>query len=78
MPHYFGFLTVMAFYVFVREKVDVALLEVGIGGEYDSTNVVRKPIVCGISSLDLDHTNLLGHTLEDIAWHKSGIFKVWT
>ncbi|KAK7488094.1 hypothetical protein BaRGS_00020685 [Batillaria attramentaria] len=72
MPHYFGFLTVMAFYVFVREKVDVALLEVGIGGEYDSTNVVRKPIVCGISSLDLDHTNLLGHTLEDIAWHKEG------
>lgn len=75
MPHYFGFLTVMAFYVFVREKVDVAVLEVGIGGEYDSTNVVKKPVVCGVSSLDLDHTNLLGHTLEEIAWHKAGIFK---
>ena len=76
MPHYFSFLTVMAFHVFVRECVDVALLEVGIGGQFDSTNVVSSPIVCGLSSLDLDHTNLLGHTLQDIAWHKAGIFKV--
>ncbi|KAK7094761.1 hypothetical protein V1264_006266 [Littorina saxatilis] len=75
MPHYFGFLTVMAFHVFVREGVDVVLLEVGIGGQYDSTNVVSSPVVCGISSLDLDHTSLLGHTLEEIAWHKAGIFK---
>ena len=66
----------MALYVFARERVDVALLEVGIGGQYDSTNVVRHPVVCGVSSLDYDHVNLLGHTLPDIAWHKAGIFKV--
>ena len=41
MPPYFKFLTVMAFHVFLEEKVDVAIMEVGIGGEYDSTNVVR-------------------------------------
>jgi folylpolyglutamate synthase len=41
LPSYFKFLTIMAFYIFVKEKVDVAVLEVGIGGEYDSTNVVR-------------------------------------
>ncbi|XP_076436743.1 folylpolyglutamate synthase, mitochondrial-like isoform X2 [Babylonia areolata] len=75
MPPYFSFLTVMALYVFVREGVDVAVLEVGIGGQYDSTNLVRSPVVCGVTSLDLDHTNLLGNTLQDIAWHKAGIFK---
>jgi len=41
MPNYFGFLTVMSLYVFLREGVDVAILEVGIGGEYDCTNLVR-------------------------------------
>lgn len=41
MPAYFKFLTVMAFYIFLKEKVDVAVIEVGIGGEYDCTNVVR-------------------------------------
>ena len=76
MPFYFSFLTVMALFVFVREKVDVAILEVGIGGQYDSTNVVRTPRVCGITSLDLDHTSILGNTLEAIAWQKAGIFQV--
>lgn len=41
MPPYFKFLTVMAFYVFITEKVDVAIVEVGIGGEYDCTNVIQ-------------------------------------
>lgn len=41
MPAYFKFLTVMAFHVFLREKVDVAVIEVGIGGEYDCTNCIR-------------------------------------
>ena len=76
MPFYFSFFTVMALFVFVREKVDVAILEVGIGGQYDSTNVVRTPRVCGITSLDLDHTSILGNTLKTIAWQKAGIFKV--
>ena len=66
----------MAFKVFMREKVDVAIIEVGIGGQYDSTNLVKKPVVCGVTSLGLDHVSILGDTVEKIAWHKGGIFKV--
>ncbi|KAF2361477.1 Folylpolyglutamate synthetase [Trinorchestia longiramus] len=75
MPAYFKFLTVLAMKIFLEAQVDVAVLEVGIGGEYDCTNVVRNPVVCGITTLDLDHTSLLGNTLESIAWHKAGIIK---
>lgn len=75
MPAYFLFMTLMAFHVFLREAVDVAILEVGIGGEYDCTNVVPRPVVTGVTSLDLDHTKLLGETIEAIAWQKAGIFK---
>uniref|UniRef100_A0A0N5A9R1 tetrahydrofolate synthase n=1 Tax=Syphacia muris TaxID=451379 RepID=A0A0N5A9R1_9BILA len=75
MPAYFKFLTLMAFYVFIKEKVDVAIIEVGIGGEHDCTNVIKNPVVCGITTLDFDHTNLLGSTLGEIAWQKAGIFK---
>lgn len=75
LPPYFKFLTVMAFNVFLREKVDVAVVEVGIGGEYDCTNVLRKVPVIGITSLGLDHTKLLGRTIEEIAWQKGGILK---
>ncbi|XP_014674851.1 PREDICTED: folylpolyglutamate synthase, mitochondrial-like [Priapulus caudatus] len=75
MPAYFRFLTLMSLYVFVEQKVDVAILECGIGGTYDCTNIVRKPVVCGVSSLGIDHVSLLGDTVEKIAWHKAGIFK---
>jgi folylpolyglutamate synthase/dihydrofolate synthase len=75
MPPYFRFLTLMALKTFVCEKVDVAVLEVGIGGRFDSTNIVAHPRVCGITSLGLEHTELLGHTLPEIAFHKAGIFK---
>ncbi|XP_040860455.1 folylpolyglutamate synthase, mitochondrial isoform X1 [Ochotona curzoniae] len=75
MPAYFRFLTLMAFHVFLQEQVDLAVMEVGIGGAYDCTNIVRKPVVCGVSSLGMDHTNLLGDTMEKIAWQKGGIFK---
>ncbi|RKP22531.1 Mur ligase [Syncephalis pseudoplumigaleata] len=57
------------------ESVDVAILEVGVGGGYDSTNVVPRPVVCGISSLGIDHQAVLGNTLPEIAWHKAGIAK---
>uniref|UniRef100_A0A667ILH1 Folylpolyglutamate synthase n=1 Tax=Lynx canadensis TaxID=61383 RepID=A0A667ILH1_LYNCA len=56
-------------------KVDLAVVEVGIGGAYDCTNIIRKPAVCGISSLGIDHTSILGDTVEEIAWQKGGIFK---
>ncbi|XP_076019808.1 folylpolyglutamate synthase, mitochondrial-like [Genypterus blacodes] len=75
MPPYFRFLTILAFHVFLQEKVDLAVIEVGIGGAYDCTNVIRKPWVCGISSLGIDHTQILGDTIDQIAWQKGGIFK---
>uniref|UniRef100_A0A7N6B5W1 Folylpolyglutamate synthase n=1 Tax=Anabas testudineus TaxID=64144 RepID=A0A7N6B5W1_ANATE len=75
MPAYFRFLTILAFHVFLQEKVDLAVIEVGIGGAYDCTNIIRRPWVCGISSLGIDHTQILGDTTEKIAWQKGGIFK---
>ncbi|XP_066569024.1 folylpolyglutamate synthase, mitochondrial isoform X2 [Amia ocellicauda] len=75
MPAYFRFLTILAFHVFLQEKVDLAVIEVGIGGAYDCTNIIRSPWVCGVSSLGIDHTSILGDTIEKIAWQKGGIFK---
>ncbi|KAJ7988143.1 hypothetical protein DPEC_G00320560 [Dallia pectoralis] len=75
MPAYFRFLTILAFHVFLQEKVDLAVVEVGIGGAYDCTNIIRRPWVCGISSLGIDHTSILGDTIEKIAWQKGGILK---
>ncbi|KAJ2790746.1 Folylpolyglutamate synthetase [Coemansia linderi] len=74
-PMYFGFLTLMAYHTFLAESVDVAIMEVGVGGEYDSTNIIRQPSVCGIASLGIDHQAVLGSTIEEIAWHKAGIIK---
>ena len=53
----------------------MVILEVGIGGEYDCTNVVRNTKTIGITSLGLEHTRLLGNTLKEIAWQKAGIIK---
>ncbi|XP_039308040.1 folylpolyglutamate synthase, mitochondrial isoform X2 [Solenopsis invicta] len=75
MPTYFKFLTVLMFHVFLEANVDVAIIEVGIGGELDSTNILRNPICVGVTSLGLEHTSLLGNTMEEIAYQKSGIFK---
>ncbi|CAL4942611.1 unnamed protein product [Urochloa decumbens] len=75
MPAYFRFLALLAFKIFSDEQVDVAVLEVGLGGKYDATNVVRAPVVCGISSLGYDHMQILGNTLGEIAGEKAGILK---
>lgn len=75
MPPLFQFLTLLAFKIFIDEKVDVGIFEVGLGGEKDSTNVIKEPVVCGISSLGMDHMETLGDTLGKIALHKAGIFK---
>lgn len=64
-----------AFYIFLKYKVDVAIVEVGIGGRFDCTNILPCPVVCGVTTLSLEHTNLLGNSLHEIAWHKFGIFK---
>ncbi|CEJ61085.1 hypothetical protein PMG11_09628 [Penicillium brasilianum] len=74
-PRYLQLLLLLAFHTFIKEGVDAAIIETHHGGEYCATNVVRKPIVTGITSLGLDHVAQLGPTVEDIAWHKSGIFK---
>lgn len=74
-PMYFKYLTVLSFHVFMLEGVDTAIYEVGVGGEYDSTNIVPKPSVTGISSLGIDHTFMLGDNIESITWNKTGIFK---
>ncbi|KAL9262822.1 Folylpolyglutamate synthase-like protein [Drosera capensis] len=75
MPTYFRFLALLAFKIFAAEQVDVAILEVGLGGKFDATNVVQTPVVCGITSLGYDHMEILGYTLAEIAGEKAGIFK---
>jgi folylpolyglutamate synthase len=74
-PVYSRFLTLMALHVFLREGVDVAVLETGVGGEYDATNIVPHPVATGISTLGIDHVLALGDTVDKIAWHKAGIIK---
>lgn len=74
-PVYFRYLTLMALHAYVHESVDSAVIECGIGGEYDSTNILMKPTVTAVTSLGIDHTAMLGSTLPEIAWHKAGIFK---
>ncbi|XP_067636246.1 folylpolyglutamate synthase, mitochondrial isoform X2 [Eurosta solidaginis] len=75
MPAYFKFLTILSFHIFLEEQVQVIIMEVGIGGELDCTNVIRNTQTVGISSLGLEHTHLLGDTLHEIAWQKAGIIK---
>lgn len=74
-PIYARYLTLMSWHVFLREGVDVAVYECGIGGEYDATNVVERPVASGIATLGIDHVFVLGDTVEKIAWHKAGIMK---
>lgn len=69
---FFELTTLMAFTVFEREKVDVAVVEVGLGGRLDATNIL-DPVVSVVTSIDLDHTEWLGSTLERIAAEKCGI-----
>lgn len=74
-PIYARFLTLMSYHVFIREGVDVAVYETGIGGEYDATNLVTCPLACAITTLAIDHVFVLGNTVDKIAWHKAGIMK---
>lgn len=74
-PSYFRYLTLLSFHVFLQERVNTAIYEVGVGGEYDSTNIVESPLATGISTIGIDHTAVLGNTISEIAWHKAGILK---
>lgn len=74
-PSYFRFLTLLSLHVFLREGVDAAVYEVGVGGEHDATNIFAAPAATAITTLGIDHTITLGNTIEQIAWHKAGIMK---
>ncbi len=73
-PSFFELTTAMAFRYFADEKVDVAVIEVGLGGRLDCTNIIR-PDVCIITNISFDHTQFLGDTLAKIAGEKAGIIK---
>lgn len=73
-PSFFEFTTIMAFEYFYQKQVDVAIIEVGLGGRLDSTNIIT-PLVSAITNVQLDHQNILGDTLEEIAGEKAGIIK---
>lgn len=73
-PSFFEYSTALAFDYFSKEKVDVAVIETGLGGRLDSTNVI-KPILSVITSISLDHTQFLGNTVQEIAREKAGIIK---
>lgn len=76
-PGFFRYLTIMAFHVFLKEGIETAVVECGIGGEYDSTNILSKDAtsVTAITKLGIDHVGMLGNTVEKIAWHKGGVMK---
>lgn len=73
-PTEFELLTAMAFWYFKEQKVDYAVMEVGMGGLYDSTNVIL-PVVSVITNVAIDHMKYLGNTLQEIAHQKAGIIK---
>jgi len=72
---WFEFLTALAFQWFAISKVDVAVMEVGLGGRFDATNIVENVAATIITNVDLDHTHILGDTVEQIAFEKAGIVK---
>ncbi len=74
-PTEFELVTAIGFCYFKSKNIDFLVLEVGLGGTGDSTNIIKKPVVTAITSISYDHTEYLGHTLEKIAAEKAGIFK---
>ncbi len=75
-PSAFDFITAAAFLWFYETKCDIVVLEVGLGGRYDSTNVIKSSLLSVITGIAFDHTEILGDTIEKIAWEKAGIIKV--
>lgn len=75
IPTFFEGITAAAFLAFSRSKADILLLETGIGGRLDSTNVIPNPIITIITPISLDHQNYLGNSILEIAYEKAGIIK---
>ena len=74
-PTEFELITAICFLYFAEKKIDVAVLEVGLGGRLDSTNIIKNPMVTVITAMGLDHTGVLGNTISEITGEKAGIFK---
>jgi dihydrofolate synthase/folylpolyglutamate synthase len=74
-PNEFERVTAIALCWYAQEKADIVVLEVGLGGRYDATNVISAPEATAITSISLDHTGILGNTVEEIAGEKGGILK---
>lgn len=74
-PTEFELVTAAAFCYFAEEQCDIVVLEVGLGGRFDATNIIKTPLVSVITSLSLDHTQYLGDTIRQIAVEKCGIIK---
>jgi len=75
LPRYLQLFALVSFHAFIKEGVYVAIYETHHGGEYDATNVIEHPVATVITTLGMDHIQQLGPTVENIAWHKAGIFK---
>lgn len=75
VPTLFEIVTGAAFHYFAAQKVDILILEVGLGGRFDATNIVPTPLLSLIMSISIDHTDFLGETIEEIAAEKAGIIK---
>ncbi len=71
----FEVLTALAFHYFFIHEVEIVVLEVGLGGRFDATNVIKKPLLSLITSIGMDHMDFLGHSIEQIAYEKGGIIK---
>ena len=74
-PTQFEFETALCFLYFMEEKCDVVVLETGMGGRLDATNIIRKPLVTVLASISMDHMKFLGNSLKEIATEKAGICK---
>ena len=74
-PIEFEFITAMGFLYFAHKKCDIVVLETGLGGRFDATNIIADPLLCVICAIGLDHMNILGDTIEKIAYEKAGIIK---
>lgn len=77
-PTAFEIVTAIGFLYFKRQNCDIVVLEVGMGGRLDATNVIEDPAVCAIMNIGLEHTEVLGDTIEKIAFEKAGIIKTGT
>ncbi len=72
---YFEYLTALAFMYFAEQKTDIAVIETGLGGRFDATNIIKNPLICAITSIAKEHQEILGREIEKIAFEKAGIIK---